>query len=187
MLAAGALPTEAAAQPQDEVARHREASPPPNVTIQESRYIANLWPRATVGRTMTEDVANGWYGRLEMDVSYAEEDWGPGFVGGTTIGLEGWGSGDGGGAGLPLSNYAGFRAPVVVSLFGAGFDIVVWDYVEDDGGFGILAPFALAAVGLDTEALRILVDVRAQYRWQWGAEDRWQIRGGLSVAVRVTD
>jgi hypothetical protein len=29
--------------------------------------------------------------------------------------------------------------------------------------------------------------MRAQYRWQWGADDRWQVRAGLSVAMRVTD
>jgi hypothetical protein len=163
------------------------APPPPPIIIQESRYVADLWPRATGGRAFTEDIADGWFGRIEMDVSYAEESWGPGFIGGTTIGLEGWGSSDGGGGGVPLGNYAGFRAPLVISLIGVGVDLLIWDYVQDDGGFGIFAPFGMASIGVDLDVFRVSADMRAQYRWQWGADDRWQIRAGLSVAMRVTD
>jgi hypothetical protein len=44
--------------------------------------------------------------------------------------------------------------------------------IDGDGGFGILAPFGTATLGLDVQGVRILGDVRPQYRWQWDADDQ---------------
>ena len=85
--------------------------------------------------------------------------------------------------GGPFSFWGGFRSPVLTSAVGLGWEWAHYDRVRGDGGFGILAPMALATLGLDLGSVRILADGRAQYRWNWGAEDRWQLTLGLSIGV----
>ena len=52
-----------------------------------------------------------------------------------------------------------------------------------DGGFGLFAPFARAAAGVDLGGVRLLADAEVQYRWQWDAADRSQIKIGGSLAL----
>ncbi|MCC6557347.1 MAG: hypothetical protein IT372_30725 [Polyangiaceae bacterium] len=139
--------------------------------------------RLTAGRAFTEDVDDGWYGRVETEHLWAGSRGRPSGIGGVTLGLEGWGSAQGGGGGVPFNFWGGFHSPVVTSAVGLGWEWAHYDEVRGDGGFGILAPMAVATIGLDFASVRVLADGRAQYRWNWGAEDRWQITVGISIGV----
>jgi hypothetical protein len=80
--------------------------------------------------------------------------------------------------------FAGFREDTsVFATLGIGWSWAIYDHVRGDGGFGIFAPLATAAFGVDLEGVRILADGRAQYRWQWGADDHYQLLAGLSFSV----
>lgn len=145
-------------------------------------------PRLTFGRALTQAAADGYYGRFESEYFEARGV----VIGGALLGLEGWGSSEGGGGAIPLSLFGGLRlplfegpkAPCFMATAGAGADFAVFDYVQGDGGFGVMAPFLSGAVGFEVApGARLLGDARAQYRWQWDAPDRYQIRLGLSIAV----
>lgn len=145
-------------------------------------------PRLTFGRALTQDLEDGFFGRFETEYFEVTDI----YIRGMLLGLEGWGSPDGGGGAIPISAYWGIRAPLYQSpkspaLFlslGLGFDCVLFDYVRHDGGFGLFAPFATGVAGFEIfPGGRILVDARAAYRWQWDAADRYQFRLGISLAV----
>ncbi len=151
-------------------------------------------PRLSFGRALTEDLADGWYGRIETDYFIQRATDGRRRVGPTTgilVGLEGWGSEDGGGGGVPTTLYAGYRLPLfgtskspgLFGTAGVGWDWVIWDMALSDGGFGLFAPFARAAAGVDLGGVRLLADAEVQYRWQWDAADRSQIKIGGSLAL----
>jgi hypothetical protein len=143
-------------------------------------------PRITSGRVFSRGLSDGWYGRFETE--YFEihgRDDGVGRVSGVMLGLEGWGSADGGGGGIPLSVYGGFRLPFFrrpLSL-GLGWDWLIVDRIQHVTGVGILAPFGTGTIGIDLRGIRLLADARAQYRWEWGADDRVQLRIGASLSV----
>jgi hypothetical protein len=155
----------------------------------ESRYegVSAAGARATFGRTLTENVSDGWFGRFEMEAFTAFADRRAGPLAGVLLGGEIWLADDAVGGGLPMSFYFGFRTPTIFSSIGLGFDLFVYDDVEDDGGFGIYAPFGAASLGLDLGGVRILADGRAIYRWQWGAPDRGQLMLGLSLAHTIEE
>lgn len=159
-------------------------SPPPPVPPPSD----GAGPRLTFGRTITEDIADGWYGRFESEYFESSDI----RIGGALVGLEGWGSSDGGGGALPISVFWGLRVPLgsrpkaprFFASLGFGFDCLLIDVVQKDVGFGVFAPFGTGVIGLEIfPGARILADGRAQYRWQWAAEDRYQIRAGVSLAV----
>lgn len=147
-------------------------------------------PRFSFGAAFTEDIEQGYYGRFDTEeFEYS----GPGRTGqvlGLQLGLEGWGSADGGGGGVPMTFYGGFRQPLgrlhgtaLFSTMGLGWYWALYDDVHDDGGFGIFAPLAAANIGLDFDGVRVLTDLRAAYRWQWGAPDHYQVLAGLSLSI----
>jgi hypothetical protein len=134
----------------------------------------------TGGSAFTRGAAPGAFGRLELEISTGQAEVRP-LVLGVLAGAMGWGAPDGGGGGIPTSFYLGVHGPVFATL-GLGWDWLLYDHVLGTGGFGILAPFATANVGLDFDSVRIVLDARVQYRWQWGAEDRAQLTTGLSLS-----
>jgi hypothetical protein len=145
-------------------------------------------PRLTFGRAITEGIADGFYGRFESEYFEARDI----LIGGALLGLEGWGGPDGGGGAIPISVYWGVRAPLfsgpkAPSLFlsvGLGFNCIIVDYVKEEAGFGLFAPFATGVAGFEIfPGGRVLFDARAEYRWQWAAPDRYQLRLGLSLAA----
>jgi hypothetical protein len=143
--------------------------------------------RATAGATFVEDAEPGAFGRLALDLSSAMPVHAP-HVFGASLGVDGWGSVDGGGGGIPLLLYIGVRD--LASLFitiGGGADLVIYDRVHDDSGVGILAPFGAAELGVELGAVRVLLDGRVQYRWQWGADDGYRISAGLGVSIPLLD
>lgn len=135
----------------------------------------------TVGRVFTEHAPDGWFGRLELEGVVASRFEGAGAVGGVTLGGELWLAGESGGGGLPVSFWLGYRTPALIGSLGLGALMFEIDEVDGDRGFGIYAPFATAALGVELAGTRLLADARALYRWQWGAPDRAQLQLGLRM------
>ena len=144
--------------------------------------------RITPGWTHTEDVAHGFFGRIEFEAFSMKRDTGFGPTSGMLCGFEAWGGRDGGGGGLPCSGFGGYRTSGgLFASLGAGLNLAIYDKILDDGGFGIFAPLGTAALGIDGAGYRVLADFRAQYRWEWGAEDRYQLLVGLSLSFNDED
>ena len=161
----------------------RDGTEPPTQTL---RGWASGGARGTFGRAFTQGVEDGWFGRFEMEAFSAALGRGAGPLVGADIGGEIWLAGGDVGGGLPMGVWFGYRTPLIFSSIGFGFDLFVYDDVADDAGFGLFAPFGSAALGFDFDVLRLLVDGRVGYRWQWGAPDRAQATVGLSV-IHVFD
>jgi hypothetical protein len=138
--------------------------------------------RVTFGRAFTQNAADGWYGRLEVEgfATYRYEKAGPGF--GVLIGGEYWRGEDGAGGGMPATFWVGGRTPVLFGSVGVGFETFIVDRVHDDTGFGLYVPLAEACLGIELSGFRLLADARALYRWQWGADDRAQYQVGISMS-----
>jgi hypothetical protein len=160
------------------------APPPPSCPCEppEEWHPARA-ARISGGIAFTEGLSHGAYGRLEFE-EYRLKPHSEGLIGGILLGAEGWGAKDAGGGGLPFTWYGGFRGRrSVFATLGFGWDWVIYDRVEGDGGFGIFAPMTTANFGADFEGVRVLIDGRAQYRWQWGADDHYQIMAGLAISI----
>ena len=157
-------------------------------------------PRVSFGAAAIEGLETGLYVRLETEY-FVQEARGErrriGPLTGVLVGVDGWANDDGGGMGLPTTMYLGLRYPLfgragpidLFSTVGLGWHWVIWDAADADGGFGILAPLSLADFGLDLGGIRLLGEAAAQYRWQWGAPDRYQLRlgGVLSLHSELWD
>jgi len=166
--------------------------PPPPVDVAEEPRRRNLianeaaGPRFSFGRAFTEGIEAGWAGRFESELFLVSKR---NALFGVRLGLEGWGGPNGGGGGIPMSCYLGVfvpfyaspKAPALVFSLGPGLEAAFYDRINDDGGFGIFAPFGTSELGIDFRGVRLLADLQAQYRWQWDADDRWQIRAGASL------
>ena len=188
---AGASLTIAAGNPDDAEGEQQRAiahgqEPPAKDEAPREPATGGAGLRGTFGRTLTQNAAAGWFGRIELEAFSTPTLDGGGPVGGALIGGEVWTSPDGGGGGLPMSFFLGFRSPLVISTLGFGVDLFVVDRVKDDGGFGIYAPFGAATLGLDFGSFRILADARAIERWQWGAPDRPQLQLGFTLSQILT-
>ena len=144
--------------------------------------------RITPGWTYTEGIDHGFFGRIEFEGFSMKRDIGFGPTSGGLCGFEGWGGRDGGGGGLPCSFFGGYRTSGgLFASLGAGLNLAIYDKIHHDGGFGIFAPLGTAAIGIDGEGYRVLADFRAQYRWEWGAEDRYQLLVGLTLSFNDED
>ncbi len=138
--------------------------------------------RGSLGRVYTRGVDPGWYGRLELSAYSASAHEGAGAIGGALIGGEFWSAPGATGGGLPMGFYLGARSPHVMSTLGGGFQMFIVDDVDGDGGFGVYVPYASFTMGVEAAGMRVLAEGRAQFRWQWGADDRGQLQFGLSIA-----
>lgn len=106
-----------------------------------------------------------------------------------TFGVEGWLADGGRGIGLPSIAWAGWRHALApegpaAGLFyglGVGWSWALLDERGGDLGFGVLAPKGHLSAGIDLRGLRVGLEGTTQYRWQWGAPDRWQHAVGLSL------
>lgn len=167
------------------LAHGQSAEEPSPAELEEARRTgkssAGAGLSGSVGRVFTEHAPDGWFGRLELEGVVASHFEGAGAVGGVTLGGELWLAGDSGGGGMPVSFWLGYRSPVVFGSLGLGALMFEIDEVEGDRGFGIYAPFASAAFGVELGGTRFLADARALYRWQWGAPDRAQLQLGLRM------
>jgi len=136
------------------------------------------------------DLAIGWAGqrngprgyvvRFEYELFPVFERMGGVF--GFNPGFEWWRSGDDNwGFSVPFTWEFGARVSPFRSTLGVGFDTFLIDQVDDDTGFGMFAPLAVAKLGLDVGGVELAVDGRIGYRWQFGAADhaRWQL--GISI------
>ncbi len=186
---AGGSLTIAVGAPEDQDAEQQRAVAHGQETQVDAAELENAHPgdsgagvRGTFGRTFSENTENGWFGRIELEAFATDGYARPGPVGGVLIGGEVWTSPAGGGGGMPMSLFLGYRSPVFFTTIGAGVDLFIYDRVDDDGGFGIYAPFGAATMGFDFGGFRILADGRAIERWQWGAPDRPQLQVGVTLS-----
>lgn len=138
--------------------------------------------RGTFGRAFDADSSDGWFGRLELEGFGAKRFEGAGPAGGVLMGAEYWRSDDSAGGGMPATLWFGYRTPGLFSSLGLGVDVFLYDEVRGDGGFGLYAPFVTACLGVELGGFRLLGDVRAIHRWQWGAPDRGQLQVGLTMS-----
>ncbi len=123
---------------------------------------------------------SGYVARFEYEVLPVFQD--TGGVVGFHEGFEWWRSGaDNWGFSMPVAMVFGARVEPVRATIGFGMDAILIDQVDDDTGFGMLAPFATARLGLDISGFEIAADARLGYRWQFGAPDhtRWQL--GIAI------
>lgn len=120
----------------------------------------------------------GWSARLDYEVFPFFDPGRRGGLFGFMPGFEVWRSGeDNWGFSMPFGIVGGVKLFPVRATVGVGFDAMLVDQVEDDTGFGLWAPFALAKLGADVMGIQLGVDARIGYRWQIGADDhaRWQL------------
>lgn len=147
-------------------------------------------PRITFGRTWTEPLDGGFYGRFETEY-FEVKGW---TITGMLLGLEGWGTegATSGGAAIPVSVFGGLRggplkgakAPVFFFTVGVGVDVVVFDRVGDADGFGLLSPFGVVTGGVEVvPGVRLLCDSRVVYRWHWTAPSNAQLQLGLTLGL----
>lgn len=143
-------------------------------------------PRLSFGRTFTQGLFDGFYGRVDTELWAI---WPPGMIS-VRIGLEGWGSADGGGGGIPWAFGAGAAIPLggtgykprLIITGELGWEWAFYDRLQRTGQFGIFAPIANALFGVDLRGVRLLGEASAQYRWGWGGPDRAQFRVGGSLS-----
>lgn len=156
----------------------------------EQRGSDGAGPRATFGLSVTPGLNLGFYGRAESEYFVVTNS----SIVGMLIGLEGWGTMDGaaGGGAIPLSMFVGVRArdserpkaPALLFTLGVGVDLVVYDRIRGEGGFGLFSPFGVVTTGVElTPGLRLLADGRAVYRWHWTSPSQAQYQLGLTVGV----
>lgn len=153
-------------------------------------------PRFAFGRAMHEDIPDGFYGRFETEY-FEQRAYGSrrrhGELWGLRLGLEGWGSPQDWGAGVPVTVYGGYRQPLshvdrgldLIGALGAGFDAVSFDHVEDEAGVGLLTPRGELVLGLDLGGVRVLVEAGGQYRWHFSQGDLWQLRAGVGLGLHA--
>lgn len=142
---------------------------------------------AAFGRAWLEGVEPGWYGRLDFG-AYTITTRRRGTIFGVLMALEGWGApaadeGEDGGGGLPMLFYGGIQSDALFLVLGGGFHLFLVDSIDDDAGVGLFAPQGMANLGFDLEGVRFLVDARAGYRWQLGADDRAAVMLGGTIQL----
>jgi hypothetical protein len=167
-------------------ARPPEPEPPPEPPPHTGRG-DSAGPRISFGRTFTRPLVDGFYGRIDTEVFTVEK---LGLLS-LRLGLEGWGSRDGGGGGIPWAFEGGLsvpftasrRSPYFVLAAGLGWEWLYYDRLKHVGQFGIFAPIANAYTGIDVRGVRLFAEVSAQYRWGWGGPDHAQYRAGASISI----
>ena len=133
------------------------------------------------GLAFTQDVEDGWYGRLDWVIHdmYRRGSGGMYF----TLGLEGWGAEDAAGGSIPYSFNVGLESGVFFASFGLVFDLFLYDKIYEESGWGVFTPGATAGLGLNFDGYRIAAEARGKYRWQFGAPDRSQALTGLFLEI----
>ena len=171
---------------------HPQREPPGDASYVED----GAGPRLSFGRAFHQDIPDGWYGRFETEY-FEQHAQGyrrrRGSLWGMRLGLEGWGSSEDWGAGLPVSAYGGYRQPLFradrgLDLFGAvgvGVDVFSFDRVEDESGVGLFTPRAEAVLGFDFGGVRLLADGGVQYRWHFSQGDFLQLRAGIALSLHA--
>jgi hypothetical protein len=121
----------------------------------------------------------GGYGRAELGIRGGDDH-------GLQVrlmlfGLEGWGSRHGGGGAVPVTAQIGYKKSVLYAEVGGGLQLITFEQVRGDNSVGALSPVAVGNVGLVLGPVRVSADVRAQYRWQLGADNRALYTAGLAL------
>jgi hypothetical protein len=173
--------------PEERPPEHGPVAPPPP---EPARVSDGAGPRITFGRTWTDTLPGGFYGRFETEYFEIKGS----TITGALLGLEGWGTegATAGGGSIHLSVFGGVRggpfkgpkAPVFFLTGGAGAHVIVYDRIGDADGFGLLSPFAVATAGMEVvPGVRLLGDGRIVYRWHWTAASHSQFQVGLTLGL----
>ena len=179
-----ARPLQVAGPPLQE--EHSPDEPPPR----ERRDAGGAGPRFTFGRTFTQRLNQGFYGRFETEYFEVKRA----AIVGVLLGLEGWGTegATAGGGAIPISIFAGARggpfkspkAPLLFFTLGLGLDLVVYDRIGTSDGFGLFSPFGVVTAGVEVApGVRLLADSRAIYRWHWTSRSEGQFQVGLTLGL----
>lgn len=190
LVAALALARTAGASPPLQIAGTPQPPPQPSLEPSPARASDGAGPRLTFGRTFSERLVQGFYGRFETEYFEVKDV----VVTGALLGLEGWGTegATAGGGAIPVSIFAGGRggpfagpkAPVLFITAGLGLDLVVYDRIGTTDGFGLLSPFAVVTAGIEVvPGVRLLADSRAVYRWHWTSRSTAQYQLGLTIGL----
>lgn len=170
--------------PRSEPPRQQE---PPSL---KRRSSDGAGPRITFGRTFTQGLNQGFYGRFETEYFEVKRA----AIVGALLGLEGWGTegATAGGGAIPISLFAGARggpfegpkAPLLFASLGLGVDLVVYDRIGESNGFGLFSPFGVVTAGVEVvPGVRLLADGRAIYRWHWTSRSEGQLQLGLTLGL----
>lgn len=175
-----------------QVAGEPRAPEPPRDPFERPRATVSdgAGPRITFGRAFSDQLKPGFYGRFETEYFEVRDV----VVSGVLLGLEGWGTegATAGGGAIPVSVYVGgrggpFRSPKAPMLFataGLGLDVVVYDRIGTQDGFGLLSPFVVTTAGVEVApGLRLLADARAIYRWHWTMRSTAQYLVGVTLSL----
>jgi hypothetical protein len=188
--AAAGEPLQVAGPPLPLTVPSPEPPPPPPAPVREPGVSDGAGPRLTFGRTFTQRLNPGFYGRFEAEYFEVRNHSIAGFL----LGLEGWGTegATAGGGAIPMSVFGGARggpfkgpkAPVMLFTLGLGVDLVVFDRIGTSSGFGLLSPFGVVTAGVEVvPGMRFLADGRAIYRWHWTSRSEGQLQLGLTLAL----
>lgn len=142
--------------------------------------------RLTGSRVYTRGAAAGYGGRAEIEVIYTSRRHAGVLFGVVPLALEGWGSSDGGGGGVPFNFYFGVGSPRFFLHGGGGWEWLLLDKMSADKGdigVGLMAPLATASAGFWIDRIRFMVDARAMYRWHLNTEHRAQTSLGFSLGL----
>jgi hypothetical protein len=166
------------------------ASSAGRASLLERRASDGAGPRITFGRTFTQGLHQGFYGRFETEYFEVRNA----SIVGVLLGLEGWGTegATAGGGAIPISIFAGARggpfegpkAPLLFFSLGVGVDLVVYDRIGTSDGFGLFSPFGVVTAGVEVvRGVRLLADSRAIYRWHWTSRSEGQFQLGLTLGL----
>lgn len=104
---------------------------------------------------------------------------------GLVSGAEAWFGPDDWGMGLPFAMALGVRAPGVRAMGLLGWQTLIVDHVADDTGVGFFAPMAGAQIVAELRGWHLGLDARVVRRWQFGADDRTQWQGTITVGYTL--
>jgi hypothetical protein len=125
------------------------------------------------------------YGRAELGVRMGDEH---GLqLRAMPFSLEGWGGRRGGGGSIPVTVQIGYQVSALYAGIGGGVNALTFDQVDGLNSVGMLSPVAAASVGLALGPVSVLADVRVQYRWQLGNDNRVVPMAGLTLAFPMKD
>ena len=137
----------------------------------------------TVGRTRQKYSDDGVFGRLALrGVIHEPFDPGPlGII--APLGVDYWKAKDGWGFGFPVDFGLGYATPHLLMAGQFGFSLISVDHERGKTGVGSFSPLVGAQIGVELAPIRLMLDVRAIYRWHLRTSDTPQTQTGLALEL----
>jgi len=167
------------------MAKCPDSVPPAHVFHHDLKMVAGGWLRLATGPRWVDRRDTQRFYRAELDFSFHSYRRRSSFVGTVLLGLEGWQGNGESGIGLPLQMTVGMRTPLLFFSAGGGLNVLSADFYKASHDYGMLTPFASQALGFDFEWVRVMFDLREEWRWHAVNDtSRRAITGGLALAFR---